>query len=91
MSTPSVTPNVVVGDPRVRKAAGIALGVVGVILGTAVVVDGATAAFDLTEITTPVTAGYLYLSSLFGLAVTVPNIPSSSSSPRITKLGSHNL
>ena len=72
---PSVTPNVVVANPRVRKVAGIVLGVVGVALGTAVVVDGATPAFDISAITTPVTAGYLYLSSLFGLAVTVPNIP----------------
>jgi len=76
MSMPTETPNVVVADPRVRKGAGIVLGVLGVLLGTAVVVDGATPAFDLTSLTTPVTAGYLYLSSLFGLAVTVPNIPS---------------
>ena len=34
-----------------------------------------TPAFDLTEYTGPITAGYLYLSSLFGLAVTVPNVP----------------
>lgn len=69
------TPNVVVANPSVRRVAGIVLGAVGVILGTAVVVDGATGAFDITAVTTPVTAGYLYLSSLFGLAVTVPNIP----------------
>ena len=75
MSVPNETPNVVVSNPNVRKAAGIILGVVGVLFGTAVVVDGATGAFDLTEVTTPVTAGYLYLSSLFGLAVTAPNIP----------------
>lgn len=69
------TPNVVVQNPKVRKVAGIVLGTVGIVLGTVVVVDGATPAFDLTEITGPVTAGYLYLSSLFGLAVTVPNVP----------------
>ncbi|KRD51978.1 hypothetical protein [Microbacterium sp. Root280D1] len=80
MSTPTQTPNVVVQNPTVRKAAGIVLGAAGIILGTAVVVDGATAAFDITEITTPITAGYLYLSSLFGLAVTVPNVPT----PRAT-------
>ncbi|KQZ22312.1 hypothetical protein [Microbacterium sp. Root553] len=46
-----------------------------VLAAAAVVVDGATAAFDITEITIPIAAGYLYLSSLFGLAVTVPNVP----------------
>ena len=71
----SETPNVVVESPTVRKVAGIVLGGLGIVLGTAVVVDGATPAFDITAITGPVTAGYLYLSSLFGLAVTVPNIP----------------
>ena len=75
MSTPTETPNVVVQNPTVRKAAGIILGAVGIALGT-VVVDGAAPAFDLTEYTGPTTAGYLYLSSLFGLAVTVPNVPS---------------
>lgn len=70
-----LTPNVVVQSPKIRKVAGIALGVLGIVLGTTVVVDGATPAFDLTEVTGPIAAGYLYLSSLFGLAVTVPNIP----------------
>lgn len=77
MSTPTETPNVVVQNPTVRKTAGIVLGAVGIALGTVVVVDGAAPAFDLTDYTGPVTAGYLYLSSLFGLAVTVPNVPTS--------------
>ncbi|KQQ65691.1 hypothetical protein [Microbacterium sp. Leaf320] len=77
MSTPTETPNVVVQNPTVRKTAGIVLGAVGIALGTVVVVDGAAPAFDLTEYTGPITAGYLYLSSLFGLAVTVPNVPAS--------------
>lgn len=75
MSIPNETPNVVVQNPNVRKVAGIILGVTGLILGTAVVVDGATPAFDLTAWTGPIAAGYLYLSSVFGLVVTVPNIP----------------
>lgn len=75
MSTPTETPNVVVQNPNVRKVAGIVLGAIGIALGTVVVVDGAAPAFDLTEYTGPITAGYLYLSSLFGLAVTVPNVP----------------
>lgn len=71
------TPNVVVQNPNVRRGANIILGVVGLIVGTAVVVDGATPAFDITAITTPVIAGYAYLASAFGLAVTLPNIPRS--------------
>jgi hypothetical protein len=74
-AAPTETPNVVVANPTVRRVVGVVLGVVGVLLGTAVVVDGATTAFDLSAVTVPVTAGYLYLSSLFGLAVTVPNVP----------------
>lgn len=77
LDAPTETPNVVVQNPAVRKAAGIILGALGLALGTVVVVDGATPAFDLTAVTTPVTAGYLYLSSVFGLVVTVPNVPGS--------------
>lgn len=75
MSTPTETPNVVVQNPTVRRVASIVLGVVGIVLGTAIVVDGATPAFDITALTGPVSAAYLYLGSLFGLAVTVPNTP----------------
>lgn len=73
--TPTETPNVVVSNPNVRKAIGVVLGVVGVLVGTAVVVDLASPAFDLAAVTGPVTAAYIYLSSAFGLAVTVPNVP----------------
>jgi len=72
---PAETPNVVVQNPSVRKAANVVLGVLGIAVGTAVVVDAATPAFDITAITTPVTVGYAYLASVFGLAVTLPNIP----------------
>lgn len=72
---PSATPNVVVSNPSVRKVANIALGVIGLAVGTAVVVDASSPAFDITAWTTPITAGYAYLASAFGLVVTVPNIP----------------
>lgn len=75
MSTPTETPNIVVENPTVRRVAGVILGAVGLALGTVVVVDGAAPAFDLTALTGPITAGYLYLSSVFGLVVTVPNVP----------------
>jgi 6,7-dimethyl-8-ribityllumazine synthase len=77
MSDASETPNVIIPDPKVRKGIQIALAVAGVIVGTAVVVDGSTPAFDITAITTPVTAGLLYLGSALGFAVTIPNIPKS--------------
>jgi hypothetical protein len=78
MSTtdPTQTPNVVVSNPNVRRAANIVLGVIGLLIGTAVVVDASTPAFDISAITTPIFTGYAYLASLFGLAVTLPNIPS---------------
>lgn len=71
----NTTPNVVVENPNVRRVANVVLGVVGLLVGTAVVVDASTPVFDITAITTPVTAGYAYLASAFGLVVTVPNIP----------------
>jgi hypothetical protein len=72
---PTKTPNVVVSNPDIRRAANIVLGVIGIVVGTAVVVDGSSPAFDISAITTPVFTGYAYLASLFGLAVTLPNIP----------------
>ena len=41
------TPNVVVSNPNVRRAANITLGVIGLLVGTAVVVDASTPAFDI--------------------------------------------
>jgi len=70
-----LTPNVVVKNPTVRVVAGIVLGAVGLILGTAVVVDASLPEVDITAWTDPIMAGYIYLSSAFGLAVTVPNVP----------------
>ena len=72
---PSNTPNVVVENPNVRRVANIALGVVGLLVGTAIVVDGSSPAFDISDYTNPISAGYVYLSSAFGFIVTIPNIP----------------
>ncbi len=77
MSTPTDTPNVVISNPTVRKGINIALWSAGVILGTVIVVDGSTPAFELSQITGPISAGLLYLGSAFGFAVTLPNIPKS--------------
>lgn len=75
--TPSQTPNVVIANPKVRRVANVVLGVVGLAVGTAVVVDAASTAIDITAITTPIFAGYAYLASAFQLAVTLPNTPRS--------------
>lgn len=74
---PTETPNVVIENPTVRKVANVVLGAAGLTLGTVLVVDAAAPAFDLAAITGPAAAAYLYLSSAFGLAVTLPNIPRS--------------
>lgn len=71
----SETPNVVVKSPTVRRIINATLFTAGVLLGTVVVVDGTSDAFDLTDITGPASAGLLYLGSAFGFAVTLPNIP----------------
>jgi hypothetical protein len=81
---PSPTPNVVISNPKIRKGLQIGLGVAGVVVGTAIVVDGSTPAFDITSITGPVSAGLLYLGSALGFAVTIPNTPST----RVTNGGS---
>ena len=73
--SPELTPNVVVQNPSVRRVATVALGTLGLVLGTVLVVDASTPAFDLSPITIPVSAGYSYLAGIFGLAVTTPNIP----------------
>lgn len=74
MST-NITPNVVIENPKARRVARTVLDVAGVILGTVVVVDAATPAFDALAITAPALAGYAYLRSAFGLGVDNPNTP----------------
>lgn len=74
---PTETPNVVVQNPTIRKGANVVLGVVGLLVGTAIVVDASTPAFDISAVTIPVSVAYAYLASVFGLAVTTPNIPTS--------------
>lgn len=75
VSDSEITPNVVLTNPKVRSIANVVLGVLGVALGATMTVDMASDAFDLTPYTAPVFAGYAFLASAFGLAVTTPNIP----------------
>lgn len=78
MSTPfpSSTPNVRIENPKVRKIARTALDVIGALVGTVIVVDLASDAFDATAITAPIVAGWSYLRLVFGVAIDNPNTPS---------------
>ena len=73
---PTQTPNVVIKNPQARKIARTALDIIGVLLGTAIVVDLASGAFDVAMITGPAMAGWTYLRFAFGQAVDNPNTPS---------------
>lgn len=77
MSTPlpAQTPNVVIESPRARKIARTVLDIVGAILGTVMVVDIASDAFDAVAVTAPALAAWSYLRLVFGQAVDNPNTP----------------
>lgn len=75
MSSP--TPNVVIENPRARRIARTVLDVVGLVLGTVIVVDATSGAFDLTAWTAPALVGWAYLRAAFGLSVDNPNTPKS--------------
>ena len=72
---PSKTRNVVIENPKARSAINSALSLVGLVLGTVMVVDLASFDFDITSWTEPLFVGYAYVASAFGLAVTRPNYP----------------
>lgn len=73
---PHYTPNVVVGNPYVRKVANIILGAALVILPAAAVLDATSPALNFEDWLIPATAVTSFLAGIFGLAVTTPNIPS---------------
>lgn len=72
---PTQTPNVVIEDPRVRKAAGNILAVASLVEAIAVLVDGAIAQIDYGYITGPAAIIITGLFGIFQLAVTSPNVP----------------
>ena len=74
---PHYTPNVVVGDPRVRKVANVILGVALIVFPAAGVLDATAPGLDFSEWLIPATAVTSFLAGVFGLAVTTPNVPSS--------------
>lgn len=71
----SQTPNVVVQNPSVRKVANVILGVALIVFPAAIVLDGSTDALDFSAWTVPAMAVTSFLSGVFGLAVTTPNVP----------------
>lgn len=73
---PTQTPNVRIENPKARKIARTVLDVIGALVGTVIVVDLASDAFDATAITAPVVAAWSYLRLVFGVAVDNPNTPS---------------
>lgn len=75
-TTQSLTPNVVVANPNVRKVANIVIGAALVILPAASILDLNSAAFDWSAWLIPATAVTSFLAGIFGLAVTTPNVPS---------------
>lgn len=72
---PSETPNVVIADPTVRKYATAAITISSVIVGAASVLDLASPELDWATVTTPASAVILFLAGVFGVAVTLPNVP----------------
>lgn len=69
------TPNVVVTNPKVRKIAQLVLSITGIILSSALVLDGNIPTLDWSTWLSPAFALYGFLAATFGLAVISPNIP----------------
>lgn len=72
---PSITPNVVLENPAIRKAVGNVLGVASVLLSIAVLVDGAIGELDYGNVTGPAAVIIAGLFGIFQLRVTSPNVP----------------
>lgn len=72
---PNETPNVVIESPNIRRVVNVIISSVALIAGTAIVVDGVSPDFDISQWTVPVSAGLLYIASFFNIAVTLPNVP----------------
>jgi hypothetical protein len=77
MSTPqpTQTPNVVIEDPRVRKAIRTVVDAIGGITFIAGAVDLASADLDFASVTIPVMAAYTAARVVFGFAVDNTNTP----------------
>lgn len=74
MADLTLTPNVVVADPNVRKVANVILGIALVVFPAATVLDATSPALDFSTWLIPATAVTSFLAGVFGLAVTTPNV-----------------
>lgn len=72
---PQQTPNVVIEDPRIRRALRTILDVIGGLTFIASAIDVASPAFDISGVTTPALAGYAVARVVFGFAVDNTNTP----------------
>lgn len=72
---PTDTPNVVIENPRIRKALRSVLDTIGGLVFIAAAVDTASPAFDIAGITYPALAGYAVARVVFGFAVDNTNTP----------------
>jgi hypothetical protein len=72
---PTQTPNVVIENPKARRIARTVLDIVGLGIGTAIVADATSGAFDIAAITVPALAVWTYLRAGFGLGIDNPNTP----------------
>lgn len=82
----SLTPNVVVENPKVRRYAQLVLSVVGLVLSSAMVLDNSIPGADWSVWTTPAFALYGFLAATFGLAVITPNIPKVEAKVEVTEV-----
>ena len=73
MST--TTPNVVVQNPKVRKVAGWVIGTALIVFPALAVFDARAEFVDMTMWLDPTIQTVSFLGGVFGLAVTVPNVP----------------
>jgi len=64
-----------VKDPNKREVLNNIIAGVGLALGTVMVVDIASPAWDISAWTEPIFIGYAYIAAGFGIIVTRPNYP----------------
>lgn len=75
MTENSLTPNVVVQNPTIRRVVGWVVGSAAVLVPTLIVIDVNAPAFDWSAWTTPAMAATSFLAGVFQLAVSTPNVP----------------